>query len=82
MLYFPVLPEQFMWAKIYKYHTKNPYIDYILDDKEIIYNKIQSSFKWIETQTSKNFLSRIYKSIPKNTSKEISKCIIKWINTK
>ena len=78
MLYIPVLPEQFMWAKIYKYHTKQPYIDYINDKPTMIYNKIQQNFKWIDTKISEQFLNRIYKSIPNNTSKDIADCIIKY----
>ena len=41
-------------------------------------DSIQQNFKWIDTKISEQFLNRIYKSIPNNTSKDIADCIIKY----
>lgn len=64
MLYVPVLPEQFLWAKLYRRHTRVPFVDYLRDDGAAMTTALTRAFAWARTKGATALFDRVAASIP------------------
>ena len=71
MLYMPYVPEQFLWAKLYKKHTNVNYIDYQSNIEFATFiRNVKSALHLKPT-----FFQNVKKSVSKNVSKHIAQIV-------
>ena len=78
MLYVPVLPEQYLWAKLYRKHTGVPFVDYQRDDLDMMAVAVKRAFAWTKTKGATTLFERVKKTIPRDAGYEVVRCIEEW----
>lgn len=78
MLYMPVIPEQYLWAKLYQKHTGVPFIDYLSDDQSAVSVAVKRAFAWAKTKGAKTLFERVHQTIPRDAGYEVMRCVEEW----
>ena len=78
MLYVPVTPEQYLWAKLYRKHTGVPFVDYQRDDQSAVYTAVKRAFAWAKTKGAATLFERVHKTIPRDAGYGVVRCVEEW----
>jgi hypothetical protein len=78
MLYVPVTPEQYLWAKLYRKHTAVPFVDYQRDDQSAVDTVVKRAFAWAETKGAATLFERVHKTIPRDAGYGVVRCVEEW----